>query len=134
MLIGEGLSNRAVAERLTLSVRTVEGHIYQAMEKTGTTSRDELAALLHRPQARDPSEYLVPDCLRSTSAMTSVLATRLGTTTTDAPKSDDLSGRACAAHAWRATPIRQWDATLPVSAANTSGAAAEPASASRASP
>jgi DNA-binding CsgD family transcriptional regulator len=46
MLIGEGLSNRAVAERLTLSVRTVESHIYRAMLKTGTTSRDELAALL----------------------------------------------------------------------------------------
>ena len=52
MLIGEGLSNRAVAERLTLSVRTVEGHIYQAMVKTGTTSRDELAALLPRHTTR----------------------------------------------------------------------------------
>ena len=46
MLIGEGLSNRAVAERLTLSVRTVESHIYRAMARTGITSRDELAALL----------------------------------------------------------------------------------------
>ena len=46
MLIGEGLSNRVVAERLTLSVRTVESHIYRAMLKTGTTSRDELAALI----------------------------------------------------------------------------------------
>jgi DNA-binding CsgD family transcriptional regulator len=52
MLIGERLSNRAVAERLTLSVRTVESHIYRAMLKTGTTSRDELAALIpgHREQ------------------------------------------------------------------------------------
>ena len=48
MLISEGLSNRAVAERLTVSVRTVESHIYRAMMKTGTTSRDELAALLPR--------------------------------------------------------------------------------------
>ncbi len=46
MLIGEGLSNRGVAERLTLSVRTVESHIYRAMSKTGTTTREELAALL----------------------------------------------------------------------------------------
>lgn len=46
MLIGAGLSSRAVAERLTLSVRTIESHIYRAMAKTGTTSRDELAALL----------------------------------------------------------------------------------------
>jgi DNA-binding CsgD family transcriptional regulator len=52
MLIGAGLSNRAVAERLTLSIRTVESHIYRAMMKTGTTSRDELAALLPRNKAR----------------------------------------------------------------------------------
>ena len=45
-LIGRGLSSRDVAERLTLSARTVEGHIYRAMAKTGTTSREELAALL----------------------------------------------------------------------------------------
>ena len=48
MLIGAGLFNRAVAERLTLSIRTVESHIYRAMMKTGTTSRDELAALMPR--------------------------------------------------------------------------------------
>jgi DNA-binding CsgD family transcriptional regulator len=35
-----------VAERLTLSTRTVEGHIYRAMARTGTASREELAALL----------------------------------------------------------------------------------------
>jgi DNA-binding CsgD family transcriptional regulator len=46
MLIADGLSSRAVAERLSLSVRTVETHIYRAMAKTGTTSRDELANLL----------------------------------------------------------------------------------------
>jgi DNA-binding CsgD family transcriptional regulator len=48
MLVGEGLPNRAIAERLTLSVRTVESHIYRAMMKTGTASRDELATLLPR--------------------------------------------------------------------------------------
>jgi DNA-binding CsgD family transcriptional regulator len=48
MLIADGVSNRAVAERLTLSVRTVESHIYRAMSKTGTSSRDELADLLAR--------------------------------------------------------------------------------------
>jgi DNA-binding CsgD family transcriptional regulator len=53
MLLGEGLSSPAIAERLTLSARTVEGHIYRAMAKTGTTSRDELAALLpqHKPRS-----------------------------------------------------------------------------------
>ena len=53
-LIGAGLSNLAVAEKLTLSVRTVESHIYRAMLKTGATSRDELAALL--PHHRAPTE------------------------------------------------------------------------------
>jgi DNA-binding CsgD family transcriptional regulator len=52
MMIGEGLSNRAIAERLTVSVRTVESHIYRAMTKTGTTSRDELAALMPRSGIR----------------------------------------------------------------------------------
>jgi len=47
-MLSEGLSNREVAERLTVSVRTVENHIYKAMAKTGTASRDELAALLPR--------------------------------------------------------------------------------------
>ncbi len=51
MLIGEGLSNRAIAERLFLSVRTVESYVYRAMAKTETTTRDELAALLPRREA-----------------------------------------------------------------------------------
>lgn len=45
MLAARGLSNRAIAERLTVSVRTVESHLYRAMAKTGTSSREELAAL-----------------------------------------------------------------------------------------
>ncbi len=47
MLLGQGLSTRAVADRLRLSVRTIEGHVYRAMSRTGAASRDELAALLH---------------------------------------------------------------------------------------
>lgn len=51
MLIGDGLATRAIAERLHLSPRTVEGHVYHAMTKTGTTTREELAALVrHRGQ------------------------------------------------------------------------------------
>ena len=46
LLRGQVLSNRDVDERLTEWVRTVEGHIYKAMAKTGTASREELAALL----------------------------------------------------------------------------------------
>ena len=53
MLIGGGLSNRAIAERLNLSVRTVESYVYRAMMKTETTSREELAALI--PRHRRPT-------------------------------------------------------------------------------
>ena len=49
LLLSQGLTNREIADRLTVSTRTVEGHIYKAMTKTGTTSREELAALL-RPR------------------------------------------------------------------------------------
>ncbi len=52
MLSVRDVSNREVAERLTLSLRTVENHIYRAMAKTGTASREELANLLHRHEPR----------------------------------------------------------------------------------
>ncbi|SEH82043.1 regulatory protein, luxR family [Mycolicibacterium rutilum] len=45
-LIGQGLSSREIAERLTLSVRTVEGHIYRAMVKTGAEDRAQLARMI----------------------------------------------------------------------------------------
>jgi DNA-binding CsgD family transcriptional regulator len=47
-LVAAGLSNREVADRLHLSIRTVEGHIYQACVKLGVSNRAELAALLRR--------------------------------------------------------------------------------------
>lgn len=50
MLIGAGMSSRAIADRLHLSIRTVEGHIYRAMAKTGVSTRAELIALLPRRQ------------------------------------------------------------------------------------
>ncbi|WP_281249965.1 LuxR C-terminal-related transcriptional regulator [Rhodococcoides yunnanense] len=45
-LVRVGMSNREIAERLTLSVRTVEGHLYRATAKTGVRNRDELGAIL----------------------------------------------------------------------------------------
>jgi DNA-binding NarL/FixJ family response regulator len=36
----EGLTNREIAERLTVSVRTVEGHVYRACIKLDVTDRD----------------------------------------------------------------------------------------------
>jgi DNA-binding CsgD family transcriptional regulator len=48
MLLGDGLTTRTIAERLNVSERTVEGHIYRAMAKTGVANRNDLAALLPR--------------------------------------------------------------------------------------
>jgi len=45
-LVSEGLSNKEIAAATSLSVRTVEGHIYQASAKAGVTSRAELADLV----------------------------------------------------------------------------------------
>ena len=41
-----GLSNKEIAERLTVSVRTVEGHLYRACTKLDVPDREALAALL----------------------------------------------------------------------------------------
>ena len=48
MLVAAGLSNREIAEKLTLSVRTVEGHVYHACFKLDAADRDELAKLMRR--------------------------------------------------------------------------------------
>jgi DNA-binding NarL/FixJ family response regulator len=46
ILISQGLSNIEIAEALTLSVRTIEGHIYRACARVGTATRTELAQLI----------------------------------------------------------------------------------------
>lgn len=45
-LIAGGLTNKEIADRLYLSVRTVEGHIYRACVKLDVTDRSGLAAAL----------------------------------------------------------------------------------------
>lgn len=48
-LAGDGLTNLQIAERLVVSVRTVESHLYQAFGKLGVEHRDELARVLEAP-------------------------------------------------------------------------------------
>jgi ATP/maltotriose-dependent transcriptional regulator MalT len=50
-LIAAGLSNREVAERLVLSVKTVETHVRNVFAKLGVSSRVELAVLVERVDA-----------------------------------------------------------------------------------
>lgn len=45
-LAAQGMSNRAIAERLVISVRTVEGHLYRAAAKLGGASRAEFGDFL----------------------------------------------------------------------------------------
>ncbi len=44
----QGMSNRAIAERLYVSERTVENHLYRVFIKLGITGRDQLASALGR--------------------------------------------------------------------------------------
>ncbi|MEO3761283.1 LuxR C-terminal-related transcriptional regulator [Mycobacterium sp. B14F4] len=46
-----GLSNREIAEKLVMSVRSVEGHVYRACLRVGANSREELADIARRGPA-----------------------------------------------------------------------------------
>lgn len=45
-LVAEGLSNRAIAGRMGVSVRTIEGHLNHVFAKLGIESRTELVRLV----------------------------------------------------------------------------------------
>jgi DNA-binding NarL/FixJ family response regulator len=47
-LVATGLTNRQIASRLSLSVRTVECHLWSAYAKTGTGTRTRLTLWLVR--------------------------------------------------------------------------------------
>jgi DNA-binding CsgD family transcriptional regulator len=46
MLAAAGLSNRQIADRLSVSVRTVDGHLYRIFAKLGIERREQLAHLI----------------------------------------------------------------------------------------
>lgn len=57
-LLCEGLTNPQIARRLTVSARTVQGHLLKVFRKLGVSSRTELVARMLRAEPR-PSEQEV---------------------------------------------------------------------------
>ena len=56
-----GMSNKAIAHKLVLSVRTIESHVSRALMKTGCRNRVELVILLLHDQrgvGREPAGTL----------------------------------------------------------------------------
>jgi two-component system nitrate/nitrite response regulator NarL len=47
-LIGEGLSNKEIAERLGVATHTVKSHVRNVMEKLALHTRLQIAAFAHR--------------------------------------------------------------------------------------
>ena len=48
LLIGEGLSNKEIARRLSLGTSTVKNHVHEILDRLQVTSRSEAAARIHR--------------------------------------------------------------------------------------
>ncbi len=45
-LAAQGLSNKQIADRLTMSTRSVEGHLFRACQRVGANSREQLIGIL----------------------------------------------------------------------------------------
>jgi ATP/maltotriose-dependent transcriptional regulator MalT len=52
MLAAAGLSNRQIAERLSVSVRTVDGHLYRIFAKLGIERREQLINVINAARFR----------------------------------------------------------------------------------
>jgi DNA-binding CsgD family transcriptional regulator len=55
LLAREGQTSRQIADRLHLSIRTVDNHLQSAYAKLGITGRDQLATALFDPRSADPA-------------------------------------------------------------------------------
>jgi DNA-binding CsgD family transcriptional regulator len=45
-LAAQGLSNKQIADRLTMSTRSIEGHLFRASQRVGANSREQLIGIL----------------------------------------------------------------------------------------
>ncbi|MCV7347791.1 LuxR family transcriptional regulator [Mycolicibacterium rhodesiae] len=55
LLVADGLSNREIAVRLVLSVRTIEGHLYRVYNKLGINDREQLIRLISNVDPQAPA-------------------------------------------------------------------------------
>ena len=46
LLAAQGLSNKEIADRLAMSVRSVEGHLFRASQRVGANNREQLISIL----------------------------------------------------------------------------------------
>ena len=45
-LAAQGLSNKQIADRLTMSISSVEGHLFRASQRVGANCREQLISIL----------------------------------------------------------------------------------------
>jgi DNA-binding NarL/FixJ family response regulator len=45
-LAAQGLSNREIARQLTMSIRSIEGHLFRASQRVGANNREQLITIL----------------------------------------------------------------------------------------
>jgi len=45
-LAAQGLSNKEIAEKLTMSIRSIEGHLFRASQRVGANTREQLVSIL----------------------------------------------------------------------------------------
>ena len=56
LLVAQGESNNSIANRLGVSLRTIEGHLYRTFIKTDVQSREQLAALMNGDAATNNTD------------------------------------------------------------------------------
>jgi transposase len=55
--VAKGLSNKAIAKELHLSLYTVKAHVHRILEKTGSATRDQaVGKILHLKPMQSPCE------------------------------------------------------------------------------